>query len=352
MHTDDLDYELPQALIAQQPAERRGDSRLMVIDPHVGVRSIGRFAETLVAELKPDDLVVANDTRVLHARIPVKRETGGAGEFLLLEPLTSDDANASRWRAMARPARKYQPGMDVLTVSGTSIRCLERESESIWLIEIPATADDIETWLAQHGQVPLPPYIRMNGQSPDRYQTVYASDAGSIAAPTAGLHFDHELWKEIHNLCEVATITLHVGAGTFLPIRDGAIEDHTMHQERYFIKQTTDMKIRTAMSEGRRIVAIGTTSTRALESAYKTDIPMLSGDTQLFIKPGFEFQCVGAMLTNFHLPKSTLIALVMAFAGEQTVHTAYQRAIKESMRFYSFGDAMFIHGRPSNRGTL
>lgn len=353
MHIDELTYDLPEALIAQYPAPERGDSRLMVIEGGGGVAGIASFSSSFPAQLRDDDLVVANNSRVLQARIPVTRPTGGAGEVLLLEPVTD-----RQWSALARPSRKLQPGTQLITKNGETVTCVEQNADTTWTVELPVAEPQAAAWMLEHGELPLPPYITPNGQSPDRYQTVFSQDHGSVAAPTAGLHFDEELWKQIGERCETATVTLHVGAGTFMPVRDNDLENHDMHAERYEISTDTDTAIRNAMREGRRIVAIGTTTTRVLESVYNvdgfidsrvpnhTDESPLSGRTRLFIRPGFEFQCVDAMLTNFHLPKSTLLALVMAFAGESTIREAYERAIFEQMRFYSFGDAMFVTRKP------
>jgi S-adenosylmethionine:tRNA ribosyltransferase-isomerase len=208
------------------------------------------------------------------------------------------------------------------------------------------TEPDAPGWLLEHGLVPLPPYIEANGQDPARYQTVYADEAGSVAAPTAGLHFDEQLWARVRERCEVAHVTLHVGAGTFQPVRADDLADHDMHAERYAVPPATDAAVRDALAAGRRVVAIGTTTTRVLESVYGPSALPLAGSTRLFVTPGYAFGCVGAMLTNFHLPRSTLLALVMALAGEATTRAAYAQAIEQRMRFFSFGDAMFVHGQP------
>jgi S-adenosylmethionine:tRNA ribosyltransferase-isomerase len=342
MRAAELDYELPPHLIAHHPAEKRTGSRMMVV--RAGAARpfpVGTFAETFLEQLRPDDLVVANDSRVLHARLQVTRPGGGTGELLLLEPVAPEE---NRWRAMARPARRLQPGMELSTAMGGTLLCVERESSGDWVVQLPVEAAKVEDWLLEHGQVPLPPYIEANGQPPDRYQTVYSDIAGSVAAPTAGLHFDDELWMRLQNEVEVATVTLHVGAGTFQPIRVDDLDEHDMHSERYSIDEATDSAIRQALGAGRRIVAVGTTSTRVLESVYGPAGGPLNGTSRLLIQPGYRFECVGALLTNFHLPRSTLLALVMALAGDDTIHAAYSQAIADEMRFFSFGDAMFIHG--------
>lgn len=354
--TDDLDYELPPELVAQHPAPERGASRLMVLEAGSGEpTAIDRFADLLLEQLRDGDLVVANDARVLHARIPLRRETGGAGEVLLLAPTDHqpEAPGRSRWSAMARPARKFRDGMAVATTLGDDhamIVFVERGTPQTWTVELPVGLDEVPSWLLEHGELPLPPYVTERGQDESRYQTVHARVDGSVAAPTAGLHFDEELWARVRERCEVAHLTLHVGAGTFLPVADGALEDHVMHHERYEIAPDADVAIRRALADGRRIVAIGTTTTRVLEHVYASErgaagAGELAGSTDLYIVPGHDWQCVGALLTNFHLPKSTLVALVMALLGRDETRAAYARAIEERMRFYSFGDAMFIHGR-------
>ena len=353
--TDDLDYDLPPELVAQHPPERRGDARLMVLQAGEGEpRAITTFSadDGFVAQLRPDDLVVANDSRVLNARVRVQRATGGRGELLLLAPADTqpDQADARcRWVAMARPARKYRAGDEVTTLAGDArITTVERTDEhaQTWVVELPVTLADTPRWLLEHGELPLPPYVTERGQDPDRYQTVHARLDGSVAAPTAGLHFDEALWAAVRARCEVAHVTLHVGAGTFLPVGDGPLDEHVMHHEQYEVPPATDAAITRAMAEGRRIVAIGTTTTRVLETVYAHADAPRTGSTDLFILPGRPWACVGALLTNFHLPKSTLIALVMAFHGIEPTRAAYRRAIAEHLRFYSFGDAMFLHGPP------
>lgn len=352
--TDDLDFVLPPELIAQHPAPERGASRLMVLDARdIDACRIGRFDELVLDQLGPGDLIVANDARVLHARVPVQRRTGGRGELLLLAPAedqSSASAGACTWSCMARPARKYVEGGEVTSLHGDApIRMIERTGAQTWLVELPCSLDDVPAWLQVHGELPLPPYVTERGQDETRYQTVHARVDGSVAAPTAGLHFDDATWAKIRADHEVAFLTLHVGAGTFLPVADGSLSEHEMHHERYEVPSRTDRLIRCAMDEGRRIVAIGTTTTRVLEHVYRDAAQPLQGSTDLFITPGHQWQCVGAMLTNFHLPKSTLIALVMSMYGIEATRSAYAQAIGAGMRFYSFGDAMFIHGNPVPR---
>ena len=349
MDITELDYDLPEHLIAHNPAHERGASQLLVVDASAGVDEarcdgeIGRFDQVFPGQLRDGDLVVANDTRVLHARLAVQRPGGGVGELLLLEPVNA--ADPLTWRCMARPARRLRPDMPLVCTDGSTIRCVSREADGLWIVELPShTSTDVAGWLSTVGDVPLPPYITPGNQPADRYQTVYADEHGSVAAPTAGLHFDETLWASIRANHDVAHVTLHVGAGTFQPVRASNLADHDMHAERYTVADTTHAMIMRALDEERRVVAIGTTTTRVLESVYGPSASPRTGQTRLFIMPGYEFGCVGAMLTNFHLPRSTLMALVMARAGTQRIRAAYARAIAEQMRFYSFGDAMFIHG--------
>ncbi len=350
--TDDLGYELPPELVAQRPAPERGGSRLMVL--HAGEDepvALGRFDELLLEQLRDDVLVVANDARVLHARLLVRRATGGAGELLLLAPAEEQPAGPAscRWVAMARPARKFREREQVrLEGSDTHVTTVERTSAQTWTVDLPCALDAVPAWLRAHGELPLPPYVTERGQEEGRYQTVHARVDGSVAAPTAGLHFDDVMWARVRERCDVAHLTLHVGAGTFLPVSEGSLDAHVMHHERYEVPPETDAAVRGALEDGGRVVAIGTTSARVLEHVYG-DGPgsgSLTGSTDLFIVPGHRWACVGAMLTNFHLPRSTLVALVMAFHGRDQTLAAYERAIAERLRFYSFGDAMFLHGPP------
>lgn len=348
MDVAELDYNLPPELIAHHPAQERGASRLLVVDAtheSAGVGPIGRFDELFEQQLRDGDLIVANDTRVLHARLKLSRPGGGAAELLLLQPL--DDTITGRWSAMARPARRLRAHMPLTATDGSIVTCIRRDDDGTWIVDLPQAArDNVARWLEEVGEVPLPPYIEARNQPADRYQTIYGADAGSVAAPTAGLHFDDALWQRLRSNFDVAHVTLHVGAGTFQPIRVDNLAQHIMHTERYTVSDTTYDMVKHALRDGRRVVAIGTTTTRVLESVFGPSARGVSGETNLFITPGYSFGCVGAMLTNFHLPRSTLIALVMARAGVERTRTAYAQAIAERMRFYSFGDAMFIHAPP------
>ncbi len=309
MDTAELDYDLPPELIAQRPAERRDASRLLVFDRATGdVRH--RTFRDLPAELPPGTLTVVNDTRVVPARIPIARPRG---EVLLLEPVGDEE-----WLALARPTRKLRPGRRY-----GPVELLEHVGEGRWRVRLDAEPA---------GETPLPPYITEPLEDPERYQTVYAADPGSAAAPTAGLHFTDGLLAEL----DVARVTLHVGLDTFRPVATRTLDEHELHGERYDVRPDAFRRIRAA----ERALAVGTTTVRVLETLARG--ATLSGRTDLFITPGFEFRRVDHLLTNFHLPRSTLIALVMAFAGIDETRSLYRLAVEERYRFYSFGDAMLI----------
>jgi S-adenosylmethionine:tRNA ribosyltransferase-isomerase len=308
MDVDELDYELPPELIAQHPAERRDASRLLVYDRATGDVRHRRFAE-LPDELS-GELVVVNDTKVVPARIPIESPRG---EVLLVELLGD-----RTWEALARPTRRLKAGRRY-----GPVELLEHLGEGRWLVRLEGEPD---------GEAPLPPYITEPLADPARYQTVYARAAGSAAAPTAGLHFTPELLAQL----DPARVTLHVGLDTFRPVNEATLSEHVIHGERYEVAPAEWERIRAA----ERVLAVGTTTVRVLETLAR-DAP-LAGRTELFITPGFEFRRVDALLTNFHLPRSTLLALVMAFAGVEETRRLYRLAIEERYRFYSFGDAMLI----------
>jgi S-adenosylmethionine:tRNA ribosyltransferase-isomerase len=308
MDLDELDYDLPPELIAQHPAERRDASRLPVYD-----RATGATRHRVFAELEQElhgELVVVNDTRVVPARIPIERPRG---EVLLLERVAGTE-----WEALARPTRRLKAGETYGEVT-----LLEHLGEGRWRVRLAGEP---------HGLTPLPPYITEPLTDPSRYQTVYADEAGSAAAPTAGLHFTPELLARL----DVARVTLHVGLDTFRPVSEPTLEEHRIHGERYEVETSEWERIERA----ERVLAVGTTTVRTLETVARTG--ELAGRTELFITPGFEFRRVDALLTNFHLPKSTLLALVMAFAGIEETRRLYATAVAERYRFYSFGDAMLI----------
>ncbi len=313
MRSSELDYELPQELIAQHPLERRDASRLLVHDRASGETRHGRFDE-LALELPEGTLVVVNDTRVLPARLRLERPGGGEAEVLLLERLGPNGT----WEGLARPSRKLRPGQRL-----GPVELLESLGEGRWRLRLEGEPA---------GEAPLPPYIHEPLADPERYQTVYARSEGSAAAPTAGLHFTPELLAGL----DVERVTLHVGLDTFRPLASETLEEHELHSERYEVEPAAWERIRAA----ERVLAVGTTTVRVLESLAR-GAPS-SGRTDLFITPGFEFRRVDALLTNFHLPRSTLLALVMAFAGVEQTRRLYRLAIEERYRFYSFGDAMLL----------
>jgi S-adenosylmethionine:tRNA ribosyltransferase-isomerase len=310
MKVSELDYELPSELIAQRPLERRDDSRLLVYDRASGDVRQRRFAE-LPDELSRGELVVANDTRVVPARIPIERPRG---EVLLLERVGENGV----WEALARPTRKLRAGRRY-----GPVELLEHLGEGRWRLRLEGEPA---------GEAPLPPYITEPLADPSRYQTVYADEAGSAAAPTAGLHFTPELLARL----DVEYVTLHVGLDTFRPVSADDLDEHRLHGERYAVRPEAAERIAAA----ERVVAVGTTTVRVLESLAR-GAPLV-GRTDLFIRPGFEFRRVDALLTNFHLPRSTLLALVMAFAGVDATRELYRLAVAERYRFYSFGDAMLV----------
>jgi len=313
MRSSELDYELPEELIAQHPAERRDGSRLLVHDRATGETRHRRFDE-LPAELAKGTLVVVNDTRVLPARLRLQRPGGGEAEVLLLERLGENGT----WEGLARPSRKLRPGQRL-----GPVELLEPLGEGRWRLRLEGEPA---------GEAPLPPYIHEPLADPERYQTVYARRDGSAAAPTAGLHFTPELLAGL----DVERVTLHVGLDTFRPLAVESLEEHELHSERYEVEPASWERIQAA----ERVLAVGTTTVRVLESLARG--APLSGRTDLFVTPGFEFRRVDALLTNFHLPRSTLLALVMAFLGVEETRRLYRLAIEERYRFYSFGDAMLL----------
>ncbi len=337
MQTSDFSYILPSELIAQYPAARRTDSRLLVLDQ---ARVLDQHFSDFPRFLQKNDLLVFNDTRVMAARLFGYKESGGKVE-ILLERLLPDDQALAQIRASKSP----KPGSRI-AVEGIWLTVEGREGD-MFVLSIQETG--FAALMAEHGHMPLPPYIRRDDGSFDesRYQTVYAAREGSVAAPTAGLHFDDELLLRLqqHGV-DTARVTLHVGAGTFQPVRVENLSDHVMHAEWLQVSQEVCDKITRVRDCGGRVVAVGTTSVRSLESAAAGgSLAPYEGDTQLFITPGYKFKVVDALLTNFHLPESTLLMLVCAFAGYDQVMAAYRHAVKQQYRFFSYGDAMFLTGR-------
>jgi S-adenosylmethionine:tRNA ribosyltransferase-isomerase len=335
VRTDELDYALPEELIAQRPAERRDASRLLV-HRRDGTIEHRRFDE-LVDLLDPADLVVANSSRVLRARIAVRRPTGGGGEVLLIEERAD-----GLWEALVRPSRRTRPGIRLDAVEGElAIEPVEALGDGRWLVRPSLAGAELEHALEGAGRLPLPPYVRDPAVPDDRYQTVYARRTGSAAAPTAGLHFTPELWERLRARCEVVELELRVGLDTFRPVTAETLEQHPMHSEAYRVEPAVRTAIREAVAGGRRVVCIGTTSVRVVETIADPAAPD-EGRASLLIAPGFRFRAVGALVTNFHLPRSTLLALVMAFSGIEETRRIYAEAIRERYRFYSFGDASLL----------
>lgn len=340
MKLTDFNYYLPEELIAQTPIEKRDESRLMLLDKNTGEIKHTVFKD-IINYLKPGDCLVRNNTKVIPARLYGKKETGANVEFVLLKNIQGDI-----WEAMVRPGNKLHSGAKVVFGDGIlKATILETLNDGTRKVEFEYTGIFNEI-LDKIGLMPLPPYIHESLKDKDRYQTVYAKYNGSAAAPTAGLHFTDELLKEIEAKgVKIANVTLHVGIGTFRPVKEENIEEHHMHTEHYYIKQEDVEKINTAKKEGHRVIAVGTTSCRTLETIANEDgyVNECEGDTGIYIYPGYKFRCIDGLITNFHLPESTLLMLVSALAGRENVLNAYNEAVKEKYRFFSFGDAMFIH---------
>lgn len=340
MKVTDFNYNLPEELIAQVPIEKRDESRLMVLDREKKTIEHKVFKDIL-DYLKPGDCLVRNNTKVIPARLyGVKEETGANVEFLLLHRVEGDI-----WEVMVRPGKKLMPGAKVSFGDGIlKAEILEKMDDGNRKVKFEYNGIFNEI-LDKIGLMPLPPYIKERLKEKDRYQTVYAKYEGSAAAPTAGLHFTDELLEKIKEKgVEIANVTLHVGIGTFRPVKVENIEEHDMHSEHYYIKKEDAGKINNARKNGGRIIAVGTTSCRVLESISDENgiVHETEGDTSIFIYPGYKFKCIDCLITNFHLPESTLIMLVSALAGKDYIMKAYEEAVKEKYKFFSFGDAMFI----------
>ena len=341
MNTADFDFDLPEELIAQTPLEKRDASRLLVVDKETGAFSDQHF-DQIIDQLQPGDALVMNNTRVLPARLyGIKPETGGHVELLLLKNTQGDD-----WEVLAKPAKRLRVGAQISFGDGRLTATVVEELEHGGRIVRFGYEGIFLEVLESLGEMPLPPYIHEKLADRERYQTVYAKENGSAAAPTAGLHFTEELLEQISAKgVKLVYLTLHVGLGTFRPVSVDSLDDHEMHSEFYSLSEEAAQTLRQVKANGGRVIAVGTTSIRTLEtigSKFQGQIQADSGWTNIFIKPGYDWKIVDAFSTNFHLPKSTLVMLVSAFAGRSLTLEAYEHAIAERYRFFSFGDAMFI----------
>lgn len=340
MKVSDFKYELPEELIAQTPIQKRDESRLMVLDRDKKEVKHKIFKD-IIEYLKPGDVLVRNNTKVIPARIYGKKETGANVEFLLLKNIEGDI-----WESIVRPGNKLHIGTKVIFGDGILkaeiLDILPGGTRKV-KFEYDGIFNEI---LDQIGLMPLPPYIHEELKEKDRYQTVYAKYQGSAAAPTAGLHFTDELLQKLEEKgVIIANVTLHVGIGTFRPVKEETVEAHKMHSEHFYIKEEDVDKINKAKEEGRRVIAVGTTSARVLESIADENtgkVKQIESDTKIFIYPGYKFKCIDGLITNFHLPESTLLMLVSALAGKDFIMGAYKEAVEKKYRFFSFGDAMII----------
>lgn len=342
MQLEDFDYHLPSGLIAQTPSDRRDSSRLMTVDRATGV--IGEISFSDAGSLFRDgDLLVVNDTRVIPARLFGHKESGGRVEVFLVRKLS---VSGEVWTCLIRASKQPKPGTVMHLPEGVTACVQERGEGETWLVSF-SPAEGFDEWLDRQGEMPLPPYIRRDAEGVDRerYQTVFARVKGAVAAPTAGLHMTPDLMQSLRlRGVEIVSLTLHVGLGTFLPVRVEDIRQHRMHREYYCIPEQTARAVCERKKGKGRVVALGTTVARALEHAATEDgtVNPGEGEADIFIYPGYQFKVVDALITNFHLPKSTLLMLVSAFAGRELLFRAYDEAIRLRFRFYSYGDAMFI----------
>lgn len=339
MKVSEFNYNLPEELIAQTPLEKRDESRLMILNRKTKTIEHKHFKD-IIEYLSPGDVLVRNNTKVIPARLYGKKETGANVEFLLLNNIEKDT-----WECIVRPGNKLHIGTKVIFGDGLlKANILDIMPGGTRKVEFHYEGIFNEI-LDQIGLMPLPPYIHEELKQKDRYQTVYAKYDGSAAAPTAGLHFTPELLKSLEEKgIIIANVTLHVGIGTFRPVKEDEVEKHEMHSEHFYIKQEDVEKINQAKREGRRVISVGTTSCRVLETVAdeRGMVSKAEGDTKIFIYPGYQFKCLDGLITNFHLPQSTLLMLVSALAGKDYIMKAYEEAVKEKYRFFSFGDAMFI----------
>lgn len=341
MLKSDFYYDLPKELIAQTPIEPRNASRLLTLDRKIGKVGHRMFTD-LYTLLRPGDLLVLNDSRVLPARIlGVSEKTGSPMEFLLLEQKRQDE-----WEVLVRPGKRAKPGSKFIFGNGLLYaEVLEILDGGNRLVHFSYDSGSFYTNLERIGQMPLPPYITEKLDDPERYQTVYSKELGSAAAPTAGLHFTEQMLDDLRTMgIKTAFVTLHVGLGTFRPVKEDDINDHKMHSEHIFLPQQTADIINETKQNGGRVIAVGTTSCRTLEAVGQMGLPLTAyeGYTEIFLYPGKEFTVIDGLITNFHLPESTLIMLVSAFAGREHVLAAYKEAVEQKYRFFSFGDACFI----------
>lgn len=343
MNIDDFNYNLPENLIAQSPLKERRDSRLLIINPTKQTLQ-DSFFKQFTSHLSSNDLVIFNDTKVIKARLFGKKLTGGKVELLIEQIL--DNTNAT---ALIKTSKTIKSGMEVMIDKGVYLKIMSRKNN---LFHVRLNKGSFEKLLKSYGHIPLPPYIQREDEEQDmiRYQTIYAKNEGAVAAPTAGLHFSQSDFKELNKKnITTAFLTLHVGSGTFQPVKVSDINDHIMHEEVYYLDANIIDAIAKTKAKGGRIIAIGTTVLRALESAFAEEVIKKDYNvTKIFIKPGFKFKVVDALFTNFHLPKSTLLMLISAFAGSKFTKKAYNHAIEKKYRFFSYGDAMFIEQKDQN----
>lgn len=342
MLVKDFTFELPQELIAGFPAPERDGSRLMLLDRNSGTVDEVVF-RNITDHLNPGDLLVMNDTRVIPARLLGTKSSGGKVEIFLLRRA----GDPEQWECMLRASKKFRPGQQIQLPSAMSAVVKSRAGSENWLIEF-AGCEPFEVWLDREGHIPLPPYLQREDCASDRerYQTVVARNSGAVAAPTAGLHFTPELLAGLESRgIRTAFLTLHTGVGTFRPVRVERVQDHQIHSERYSIPSETVDAIKRTKANGGRVIAVGTTTARTLEYSANLTGELVAGvgNADIFIYPGYSFKVVDALITNFHLPESTLLMLVSAFAGKEFVLDAYQKAVARGFRFYSYGDAMFIY---------
>lgn len=356
MHTDDFDFQLPPELIAQHPLAERDASRLLHVQRDTGSIDHRHFRE-LPSLLKEGDLLVFNDSRVIPARLLGKKKgTGGKAELLLIRPATDVQTDAAlkagaagtTWTCLGQSSKGFRPGMELEFDAGLLATVTESLGNGEYRVAFTSPLATLQEALDRAGKLPLPPYIErsVEGEDAERYQTVFSKQLGSVAAPTAGLHFTEALLSNLKQKgVETAFVTLEVGPGTFMPVREGPVDQHVMHEEKWGLSTENASMIRNAKADQRRLIAVGTTVTRTLESLTSPlpdPLPEGEGKTRIFITPGFQFRFVDALITNFHLPKSTLVMLVSAFLGREKTLAAYEQAIAHRYRFFSYGDAMFI----------